>query len=74
MLVQASNTLLSASPPSSAMLLPGEKDLFSPAIVIHREWKGNRGEELALRNDLEAGPGTEVDAEGGGTELRATQV
>ena len=56
------------------MLLPGEKDLFSPAIVTHREWKGNRGEELALRNDLEAGPGTEVDAEGGGTELRATQV
>lgn len=56
------------------MLLPGEKDLFSPAIVIHREWKGHRGEELALRNDLEAGPGTEVDAEGGGTELQATQV
>lgn len=43
-----------ASPPSSAMLLPGEKDRFSPAMVIHREWKENKGEELALRNDLES--------------------
>lgn len=56
------------------MLLPGEKDLFSPAMVIQREWKENKGEEPALRNDLEAGPGTEVDAEGGDTDLRATQV
>lgn len=42
------------SPPSSAMLLPGEKGPLSPAMVIYREWKENKGEELALRNDLES--------------------
>lgn len=55
-----------ASPPSSATLLLGEKDLFFPAMVIHRERKENKGEEPALRNALEAGRGTGVGAEGGG--------
>nr|CAI9698465.1 unnamed protein product [Rangifer tarandus platyrhynchus] len=63
-----------ASPPSSATLLLGEKDLFSPAMVIHRERKENKGEEPALRNALEAGSGTEVGAQGGGAERLVPQV